>query len=342
MKKDISVEELKMIQLKILDSIDDFCKKNGMQYFLFSGTLIGAVRHKGYIPWDDDVDICMKRKDYDRFFAEFNQQRQDTLKAISTETEKDYYLASGKVIDTATVIEEENNYAMPIGVYVDVFPMDYLPADDKKLKQLNHRIDIYRKMLVLKSVPVSDRRSTVKNWVLKVSSFLLKPISMQHLISKIAKLATSYGLYDIVERYKNDDDVVLIHDAIRPMVSADVITDNIRVCRQYKFALGIAYSKHLLRVKVLNIVDVLGVLHPLTPNTQQTSKNRRLRNGEHIIHFSNLESCPHCPKEIGNNILHTALFIGLTELRHSNSQNLHAIDFFFVIFLCLIFILNRP
>lgn len=66
MKKDISVEELKMIQLKILDSIDDFCKKNGIQYFLFSGTLIGAVRHKGYIPWDDDVDICMKRKDYNR------------------------------------------------------------------------------------------------------------------------------------------------------------------------------------------------------------------------------------------------------------------------------------
>ena len=83
MKKNISVEELKMLQLKILDSIDDFCKKNEIQYFLFSGTLIGAVRHKGYIPWDDDVDICMKRKDYDRFFAEFNQQRQDTLKAIS-------------------------------------------------------------------------------------------------------------------------------------------------------------------------------------------------------------------------------------------------------------------
>lgn len=57
MKKNISVEELKMLQLKILDSIDDFCKKNEIQYFLFSGTLIGAVRHKGYIPWDDDVDI---------------------------------------------------------------------------------------------------------------------------------------------------------------------------------------------------------------------------------------------------------------------------------------------
>lgn len=193
MKKDISVEELKMIQLKILDSIDDFCKKNGIQYFLFSGTLIGAVRHKGYIPWDDDVDICMKRKDYNRFFSEFNQQRRDTLKAISAETEKNYYLASGKVIDTATVIEEENNCAMPIGVFVDIFPMDNLPSDDKKLKKLNHRIDIYRKMLILKSVPVSDRRSAVKNWILKVSSFLLKPISMQHIIRKITKLAVSYN-----------------------------------------------------------------------------------------------------------------------------------------------------
>ncbi len=82
MKKDISVEELKMIQLKILDSIDDFCKKTEYNISCFSGTLIGAVRHKGYIPWDDDVDICMKRKDYNRFFSEFNQQRQDTLKKL--------------------------------------------------------------------------------------------------------------------------------------------------------------------------------------------------------------------------------------------------------------------
>lgn len=200
MKKNISVKELKMIQLKILDSIDDFCKKKGIQYFLFSGTLIGAVRHKGYIPWDDDVDICMKRKDYDRFILEFNQQRRDTLKAISAETEKNYYLASGKVIDTATVIEEENNCAMPIGVYVDIFPMDNLPADDKKLKKLNHKIDIYRKMLILKSVPVSDRRSAVKNWVLKASSFLLKPISMQYIIRKITKLATSYNDDDTCNR----------------------------------------------------------------------------------------------------------------------------------------------
>lgn len=97
------------------------------------------------------------------------------------------------MIDTATVIEEENNCAMPIGVYVDIFPMDNLPADDKKLEKLNHRIDIYRKMLILKSVPVSDRRSAVKNWILKVSSFLLKPISMQHIIRKITKLAVSYN-----------------------------------------------------------------------------------------------------------------------------------------------------
>ena len=74
MKKDISVEELKMIQLKILDSIDDFCKKNGIQYFLFSGTLIGAVRHKGYIPWDDDVDFGMTREDYEKFISIFDQE----------------------------------------------------------------------------------------------------------------------------------------------------------------------------------------------------------------------------------------------------------------------------
>ena len=105
-------------------------------------------------------------------------------------------------------------------------------------------------------------------------------------------------------------------------------------------ALGIANSQYLLWVKILNVINVLGVFHPFTPNAQQAAEDRRLGNGKHIIHLSNLEGCPHCPKEIGDNVLHTALLIGLAELRHTDSQHFHAVDFFFVIFLCLIFIFN--
>ena len=114
-----------------------------------------------------------------------------------------------------------------------------------------------------------------------------------------------------------------------------------------------AFLAIIALVTVMNIVNSIsmsvsarmkqyGAMRAVGMDERQMTKMIACEAFTYIIHFSNLESCPHCPKEIGNNILHTALFIGLTELRHSNSQNLHAIDFFFVIFLCLIFILNCP
>lgn len=63
----LELEEIKQIQLEILDDITEFCKQNNIKFWIDYGTLLGAVRHKGYIPWDDDVDIGMLREDYDRF-----------------------------------------------------------------------------------------------------------------------------------------------------------------------------------------------------------------------------------------------------------------------------------
>ena len=72
--KEITIEESKKIQLMILDSIDLFCKSNNLRYSLAYGTLIGAVRHHGFIPWDDDIDIMMPRPDYDKFLKLFKQE----------------------------------------------------------------------------------------------------------------------------------------------------------------------------------------------------------------------------------------------------------------------------
>lgn len=191
-KREITLEELKIIQVNILKEIDKFCNENGLRYFLFSGTLLGAVRHKGYIPWDDDIDICMPRKDYDVFFQTFNKSRDDNLIAINHRNMKEYYLASGKVIDNATEMIEETNFKIPIGVYVDVFPMDNIPSSDVKLLMLNKRITPYRKLLQLKTITYRQGRALWKNVILCVGNILMKPIRVSWLVKKIDKLAMKY------------------------------------------------------------------------------------------------------------------------------------------------------
>ena len=104
MKKEINVEELKQIQLNILKFVDKFCKENNLKYYLAYGTLLGAVRHKGYIPWDDDIDIIMFREDYEKFVTTFKDVN---YKVFATEVNSKYPYPFAKVGDTRTYFEEE-------------------------------------------------------------------------------------------------------------------------------------------------------------------------------------------------------------------------------------------
>lgn len=188
----ISIEEMKNLQVTMLGEIDAFCKVNNLQYFLFAGTLIGAVRHHGYIPWDDDLDICMKRKDYDFFFRNFNKNREDSYRAICFENDPEYYLASGKVIDDRTVLIENTQSDYQIGVYIDVFPMDKVPGDERQFKMMNRQIGLYRNMLLLKNVTIQKGRSVAKNTVLAISKVLLKAVPRLFILKQIRKIATRY------------------------------------------------------------------------------------------------------------------------------------------------------
>ena len=104
--KQISLAEQKEILLGILIDVDTFCKANNLQYFLACGSLIGAVRNNGFIPWDDDIDIFMKRDDYERFIRIYNSDVNKQYYVVSRETNKDFYLPYAKVNDNRTTLRE--------------------------------------------------------------------------------------------------------------------------------------------------------------------------------------------------------------------------------------------
>jgi lipopolysaccharide cholinephosphotransferase len=126
------------LQLKILEMVkylDSFCKENKIEYFIAYGSCLGAVRHKGFIPWDDDFDIGMTLENYNKFI-ELCKTKLDTNKYFlqTLETEPNYYLSFAKLRDINTTLIEEKNKDIAItkGVYIDIFPIVGIPKGKVK------------------------------------------------------------------------------------------------------------------------------------------------------------------------------------------------------------------
>ena len=125
--KEMTLEEIKKVQLDILVYIDKVCKEHNIKYSLGYGTLLGAVRHKGFIPWDDDIDIILKRSEYNKLINTLYEEKDDRYRVFSMKDEG-YFYPYAKVSDNKTVIKEKNwpDYR-DLGVYIDIFPIDYIP-----------------------------------------------------------------------------------------------------------------------------------------------------------------------------------------------------------------------
>ena len=149
--------------LTVLDEIDIVCKRHGLKWWIDWGSLIGTVRHKGFIPWDDDLDISMSRKDFDVFNRIANQELPTGYYAYSIESDPTYRGYSIRVANSKKISYEESflndNYGFPYMSGVDIFCIDYIPSDPEKkeeLRKLIREID-----MLAASIDVKKRRSEV-------------------------------------------------------------------------------------------------------------------------------------------------------------------------------------
>ena len=191
MSRVIEIEEQKKIMLAMMDYIDTFCKKNHIRYFLYGGSLIGAIRHQGFIPWDDDIDICMMRKDYDLFLSMFEDQS-GRYCLISPANNPAFYLPTAKVYDSATVLNERVPGGIDIGVFIDVFPLDYYSDDYTQTCKYGNKIGRYRKIVDIKNIAISKRRKMNRNAALLCLKALVWPIPKRFAIKRILNLSSKY------------------------------------------------------------------------------------------------------------------------------------------------------
>lgn len=137
-KKLLSIEEIHEIILEIMKDIDSFCRKNNIPYTIAAGTMLGAIRHGGFIPWDDDSDIFMLREDFNRFVSTYKSDRYHLL--FNTREEHGFMVSGyAKVIDPDTFVDDRTSMSK-YGVFVDVFPLDDMPEDPKECKKHMHTI----------------------------------------------------------------------------------------------------------------------------------------------------------------------------------------------------------
>ena len=141
--KQLTRKEVKQYLLNILVNFDQFCKQNDLTMYLCAGTLLGAVRHHGFIPWDDDIDVCMDRESYNRLvsIAKKDPVFDKYYKVIDFQFGDSNYPYI-KIIDLRTKMSQQFGNDVADYLWIDVFPMDGLPDDEKQQKRLYKKISI--------------------------------------------------------------------------------------------------------------------------------------------------------------------------------------------------------
>ena len=199
MKSITEIQELKKLQMDILLYVDSFCRENGLKYSLSGGSLIGAVRHRGYIPWDDDIDILLRREDYDKLITMFSKIKHPYYSVYSSDTTKLYTLPFAKIVDTRTVLKEPG-LPFEMGVNIDLFPFDFISDDEKECARIVKKAQRVRNWYVLKRLEWDNQRSLIKNIVLTVGKIVLAPVSLKLLSNKINQIARKAGMPNDTKR----------------------------------------------------------------------------------------------------------------------------------------------
>lgn len=190
---------LSSVQEKLLEMLGwfhQYCRKNGLSYYIVGGSMLGAIRHGGFIPWDDDVDVVLPRPDYNKLLSMFTAQQDHYLLESPYTGNKDYYYTFAKLYDTNTTLVERTRRNCRRGLYIDVFPLDGVGVDESDMEANFEKVDRLNMLLKTRTCAVTKDRSLYKNAAIILSRMIPSFIvNDKNLVIKVDRLASSFG-YD--------------------------------------------------------------------------------------------------------------------------------------------------
>lgn len=264
--------------LGILLQFDKVCREHDLRYCICGGTMIGAVRHKGFIPWDDDLDVSMPRPDYERLIAHSKEWLPEPLEFVCAENDPEYPLPFGKIQDASTTLIERDHYYYLGGCYIDVFPFDAYPdtAFGRRIQRMKY---VYlSKMLYFMHRDPFRHGHGPASWLPLLAR---KIYTMPGLQKRIRKVMTRYDYNDCRYAASYTD----VYDRIVPKEVVDTYCDyefeghTVRGIKHYDRYLKQMYGDYMTVPPVedrwQHNFDYLDLEHPYREYTPALRKKRK-------------------------------------------------------------------
>lgn len=193
--KEPTEEQFKKRLINMLNYFNNYCEHKKINYYLMYGSLLGAARHMGMIPWDDDIDLMIPRSDFEKLIKNFNKNN-NKYKIISTYTNKNFTAPLAKLVDTETILLQNYgfNEKVELGIYIDLFVFDGMSSDGKKRnKQIKKAIDLTNKWIRANHGFYYQNSSFFKNILRAIKHIPNKIMGYKYYLNQIEKNQTRFN-----------------------------------------------------------------------------------------------------------------------------------------------------